>query len=124
MPPVLFYVGQSNPKSANPIPANRVYMLNQNKILTGVIVGLVLPALGAVLIFHIFKVLAMLGGASGEGFTPNFRERTSIVIALALNLIPMNMFRNRRWDKAMRGVVIVTTILAFAWVGHYSLKLF
>lgn len=99
-------------------------MLNQNKIWTGLLIGLVLPALGAVLIFNIFKLLAMLGGASGEGFTPNFRERTSIVIALALNIIPMNIFRRRRWDLAMRGVVIITTILAFAWVGHYSLKLF
>ena len=99
-------------------------MLNQNKIWTGLLIGLVLPALGAVLIFNIFKILAMLGGASGEGFTPNFRERTSIVIALALNIIPMNLFRRRRWDLAMRGVVIITTMLAFAWVGHYSLKLF
>jgi hypothetical protein len=99
-------------------------MLNRNKILTGLLVGLVLPALGAVLIFYIFKILAMLGGASGEGFTPNFRERTSMVIALSLNLIPMNIFRRRRWDLAMRGVVIATTLLAFAWVGHYTLKLF
>lgn len=99
-------------------------MLNQNKILTGLIVGIVLPALGAVLIFNIFKILAAWGGASGEGFTPNFRERTSVVIAMALNLFPMNVFRRRRWDQAMRGVVIATTLLAFAWVGHYSLKLF
>ena len=99
-------------------------MLNRNKIWVGLLIGLILPALGAVLIFNIFKLLALMGGASGEGFTPNFRERTSIVIALALNLIPMNLFRRRRWDLAMRGVVIVTTILAFAWVGHYSLKLF
>ena len=99
-------------------------MLNQNKIWTGLLIGLILPALGAVLIFNIFKILAMIGGASGEGFSPNFRERTSLVIALALNLLPMNMFRRRRWELAMRGVVIATTILAFAWVGHYSLKLF
>lgn len=99
-------------------------MLNRNKIWVGLLIGLILPALGAVLIFNIFKLLALMGGASGEGFTPNFRERTSIVIALALNLIPMNLFRRRRWDLAMRGVVIVTTMLAFAWVGHYSLKLF
>ena len=99
-------------------------MLNQNKIWVGLLFGLILPAIGAVLIFNIFKILAFLGGASGEGFTPNFRERTSMVIALALNLIPMNIFRKRRWDFAMRGVVIATTILAFAWVGHYSLKLF
>lgn len=99
-------------------------MLNQNKILTGLIVGLILPVIGTVLIFNIFKILALIGGASGEGFSPDFRERTSAVIALALNLIPMNLFRRRRWELAMRGMVIATTILAFIWVGHYSLKLF
>jgi hypothetical protein len=99
-------------------------MLNRNQIWVGIVFGLVLPAIGAVLIFNIFKILALLGGASGEGFTPDFRERTSIVIAMALNLIPMNIFRKRRWELAMRGIVIITTVLAFAWVGHYSLKLF
>ncbi|MBX2890271.1 MAG: hypothetical protein KF734_05040 [Saprospiraceae bacterium] len=99
-------------------------MLNQNKIWTGLLVGLVLPILGAILIFNIFKLLAALGGASGEGFTPNFRERTSLVIAFALNLFPMNLFRKRRWDLAMRGVVIATTLLAFAWVAYYYLNLF
>lgn len=99
-------------------------MLNQNKIWTGLVFGLVLPAIGAVLIFNIFKILAMLGGASGDGFMPNFRERTSMVIALALNLIPMNIFRRRRWDLAMRGVVIATTLLAFVWVARYTFGLF
>lgn len=99
-------------------------MVNRDKIWVGFVFGLVLPAIGAVLIFNIFKILAILGGASGEGFTPNFRERTSIVIALALNLIPMSMFRKLRWEKAMRGMVIVTTLLAFVWVAHYSLNLF
>ncbi|MBK7938202.1 MAG: hypothetical protein IPJ82_14450 [Lewinellaceae bacterium] len=99
-------------------------MLNKNKIWAGLLFGLLLPAVGSVLIFNIFKMLAYLGGASGEGFTPNFRERTSLVIAIALNLIPMNIFRRRRWDLAMRGVMIATVLLAFAWVFHYSLKVF
>lgn len=99
-------------------------MFNRNKIWLGIAVGFLLPAIGAVLIFNIFKILAMIGGASGEGFTPNFRERTSLVIAMALNLIPMNIFRKQRWDLAMRGIVIATTLLAFVWVAHYSLKLF
>lgn len=99
-------------------------MLNQNKIWAGLVFGLLLPTIGAVLIFNIFKFLAFLGGASGEGFTPNFRERTSIVIAIALNMIPMNIFRRRRWDLAMRGVMIATILLAFAWIFHYTLKVF
>lgn len=99
-------------------------MLNQNKLWAGLLFGILLPAIGAVLIFNVFKLLALIGGASGEGFTPNFRERTSAVIAIALNLIPMNIFRRRRWDLAMRGVMIATVLLAFAWVMHYTLRVF
>ncbi|MCB0529038.1 MAG: hypothetical protein KDC65_11215 [Saprospiraceae bacterium] len=99
-------------------------MLNRNKIWAGLIVGMLMPALGSVIIFNIFKILAFIGGASGEGFTPNFRERTSIVIAIALNLIPMNIYRRKRWDLAMRGVMIATVLLAMVWVLYYMLKIF
>ncbi len=99
-------------------------MFNQNKIWAGLLFGLLLPAVGSVLIFQIFKFLAVLGGASGEGFTPNFRERTSVVIAIALNMIPMNIYRKRRWELSMRGVMIATVLLAFAWILHYSLLVF
>lgn len=99
-------------------------MFNQNKIWAGLLFGLLLPAVGSVLIFQIFKFLAVLGGASGEGFTPNFRERTSVVIAIALNMIPMNIYRKRRWELSMRGVMIATVLLAFAWILHYSLHVF
>lgn len=99
-------------------------MFRQNKIWVGLLFGLILPAIGAVLIFNLFKLLAYFGGASGEGFTPNFRERTSIVIAIALNLIPMNIFRRQRWDLSMRGVMIATVLLAFVWIMHYTLKVF
>ncbi len=99
-------------------------MFNQNKIWAGLLFGLLLPAVGSVLIFQIFKFLAVLGGASGEGFTPNFRERTSVVIAIALNMIPMNIYRKRRWELSMRGVMIATVLLAFVWILHYSLHVF
>lgn len=99
-------------------------MFNQNKIWAGLLFGLLLPAVGSVLIFQIFKFLAVLGGASGEGFTPNFRERTSVVIAIALNMIPMNIYRKRRWELSMRGVMIATLLLAFVWILHYSLHVF
>ncbi len=99
-------------------------MFNRNEIWAGLLFGILFPALGFIALYEIFSFLEMKGAASGAGFSPNFRERTVAVIAIALNIIPMNIFRRRRWDLSMRGIVIATTVLAFVWVFRYSLSLF
>ena len=99
-------------------------MLNRNKIWTGLVVGILLPALSFILLYQIFSLLELEGAASGEGFSPNFRERTLAIVAIALNLIPLNIFRRRRWDLGMRGVVIATAVLIFAWLIQFGINLF
>ena len=99
-------------------------MLNRNEIWVGMLFGLLLPVLGYLLLLQLFSLLEIQGAASGSGFSPNFRERTLAIVAIALNLIPMNIFRRRRWDLSMRGVVISTAILAFLWLFRYGLHLF
>ena len=86
--------------------------------------GILLPVLSLVMLHQIFNLLEKLGGVSDTGFSPNFRERTLAILAIAINLVLLNLFRKRRWELAMRGVVIATTILAAAWVGIYGVKLF
>jgi len=95
-------------------------MLNRNEIWAGILVSLLLPALGFLLLYNLFGLLEVSGAASGEGFSANFRERTLSIVAIALNLIPLNIYRRRRWDLAMRGVVIATAILAFAWLFWFG----
>lgn len=99
-------------------------MLNRNEIWVGLIFGSVLPVLGFVLLHQLFSLLEIKGAVSGAGFSPNFRERTLAILAIALNLIPLNLFRRRRWDLSMRGVVIATAVLAFVWVFRYGVNLF
>lgn len=99
-------------------------MLNRNTVLAGILFGVVLPIIGFSLLFNLFTLLEGAGVASTEGFAPNFRERTLAIIALALNLIPLQIYRRRRWEDAMRGVVIATGVLAFIWLFFYGLKLF
>jgi hypothetical protein len=36
----------------------------------------------------------------------------------------MNMYRRRRWELAMRGVVVATTVLALVWLYTFGTKLF
>lgn len=99
-------------------------MLNRNELWVGIVFGLLLPALGFVILFQLFSLLEIKGAASGTGFSANFRERTLAILAIALNLIPLNVFRQRRWDLSMRGVVIATAALAFIWLFRYGLNLF
>ena len=86
--------------------------------------GVLLPVLSLLMLHQVFNILEKLGAVSEKGFSPNFRARTLAIVAIALNLVLLNLFSSRRWDLAMRGVVIATTILAAAWVGVYGVKLF
>lgn len=98
-------------------------MQQRNNIWFGLIAGILLPVLSFVLLYQIFSIMEKLEWVSDKGFSPNFRERTLAVVAIAVNLPLLNLFRRRRWDLAMRGVVIATTALAFGWVIFYGLKL-
>jgi hypothetical protein len=98
-------------------------MQQRNNIWFGLVAGILLPVLTYVLLYQIFNIMEKLGWVSDNGFSPNFRERTLAVVAIAVNLPLLNLFRRRRWDLAMRGVVIATTALAFAWVIFYGVKL-
>lgn len=99
-------------------------MLNRNEIWVGVVFGLLLPVFGYLILHQLFAFLEIKGAASSAGFSSNFRERTLAIVAIALNLIPMNIFRRRRWDLSMRGVVIATAILAFVWLFQFGRNLF
>jgi hypothetical protein len=99
-------------------------MLQRNELWVGLVLGLLMPIVGMMLFNALFNLLELKGAASGIGFSEGFRERTSAIIAIALNLILLNLYRNRRWENAMRGIVIATSLLAMFWLYKYGLKLF
>jgi hypothetical protein len=99
-------------------------MLHKNALWVGLLLGLLLPILTYTILLQIFSLLEIKGAASGAGFSENFRERTLGIVALATNLFLLSTYRRRRWELTMRGVVIATTLLAFAWLYVYGLKLF
>ncbi len=91
-------------------------MFNRNEIWAGLVFALLLPTVAFLLLYNLFGLLEQAGAASGEGFSASFRERTLSLVALTLNLIPLHIYRRRRWDLAMRGVVIATGLIAIGWV--------
>ena len=98
-------------------------MFQKNNLVTGILIGILLPATAFLMLYNGYKLLEGFGFASKTGLSPDFRERTTAILAIALNLIPLNTYRKRRFENAMRGVVIATSILAFAWVFVYGMRL-
>ncbi len=97
----------------------------KNKLWVGIVFGLVLPFVGYAVFLSVFDALEaaeVIGGASDV--SPQFRQRTSGILAIALNLIPMNIFQKRRFDTATRGLVIPTIGYAIFWVIYFSNYLF
>lgn len=99
-------------------------MFYRNEIWIGLLFGLLLPLCTFIFLFEAFSLLESKGAASGTGLSVNFRERTLAIVAIALNILPLNLYKKRRWDLSMRGVVIATALLAFVWVIRYGIKLF
>jgi len=99
-------------------------MFQRDEIWVGLVYGILLPAAGFLVLYNIFSLLEIKGAASGAGFSENFRERTLAIVAISLNLFILSRFRKMRWDRAMRGVVISTALLAVVWLLMYGIKLF
>ena len=98
-------------------------MLRKDKLINGLIFGMLLPILGFIFFYQVFKILDLLGAADGTGLASNFRERTIAIVAIALNIIPMRIFAARRVNNSIRGVVIATFLLAAAWFWQYGMKM-
>lgn len=93
----------------------------QNKRWVGALVGLLVP-------FVSFAVLLMFNGwldNSGVKLPGNqslaFDEKTIFVLAVCINLIPFGMYRKRRLDEAMAGVILPTLLYVSVYFVWYLL---
>ncbi len=103
-------------------------MLNKDTLLSGIISGFLFPAFGFGLVYAISYfgkgTHLNLGGSTFQ--FAGFDNASILLFALCFNLIPFQIFRSRRFDDAMRGVVFPTFIGMIAWLfvsGWFS-KLF
>jgi len=100
-------------------PSNHPY----NKVYIGILVGLILPFVGYAILLMIYDFLDDQDIISSLGMSPNFRERTIGLIALILNVIPMQIFNKRNWQEAMRGIVFPTLAYVILWMYLYGYDL-
>ncbi|MBN8684803.1 MAG: hypothetical protein J0L99_19290 [Chitinophagales bacterium] len=98
-------------------------MFQRNQVWVGLLAGTLLPLMGFVLFYEIFVLLEKWGAANKVGFSENFRLRTAAILGLALNAFLLNLYHKRRHEATVRGLVIVTSVLALAWLFVFGIKL-
>ncbi len=95
-------------------------MFDRNAIWLGLVLGLLVPFVGYAIFMTIFEQLEAVGLMSKIGMTPYFRERTSGILAIALNLLVLNFYQKRRSFNTVRGIVVMTGGYVIAWLVYFG----
>lgn len=100
-------------------------MLERNSIVTGLVLGCIVPILGFLLVEFIFNTLTNFGLMEVvTESTSQRRFRTLALLGICSNLIPFNIAKNRKWDQTMRGIIFPTLVYVAAWVYRFYSELF
>lgn len=94
-----------------------------DKVWIGLIAGLLIPFVGYAILLMILEQLAASEALADRSLNFDFRTRTLGLLALALNLIPLRFFRNRRANQAIRGLVLATMAYGLVWVYFFGQQL-
>lgn len=87
-----------------------------DKLIVGIAAGFISP------VAWYFLMLAIYGTLEAEGVIPDishlgdFRQRTSALVAICLNIVVLQIFRVRYMYRAMQGVAIPTVVLVGVWL--------
>jgi hypothetical protein len=100
-------------------------MLNKkyDNLLVGLLASIVTVAVGYAIILLIFETIndLLMGDKATvqEYFKEEFRKRTSLILALALNIITLNLFKKDFYYQAVKGIILGTFLGIFFWLILY-----
>ncbi|NNC94137.1 MAG: hypothetical protein HKN92_01155 [Chitinophagales bacterium] len=88
---------------------NGISMLRNDTFLTGLIVGLVIPAMVFVILHELGVILE-----GKEIMVRNFSFKFKAVISIFSNILPFIIYSKTKKGHAMQGILTITFIYAFA----------
>ena len=87
--------------------------------------GIFLPCAGFFIVQWLFQFAESQGWIDVASSSIDSRRfRTTCLIAICLNLLPLQIFQRRRETQSVRGLVTATIILAAIWVIYFNQSLF
>ena len=93
-------------------------MWNRNQVWWGLLIGLIVPFIAYALLLMMYEQLDALDITNG-GMGDMHRERTVGLLAIAANIIPINIFKRKYQVNNMRGIVLATLVYVVVWVVLY-----
>lgn len=95
-------------------------MKEMDHILKGLIIGICVPVVGYALLLMLSEFLVSNGwmDAVTESIVAR-RMRTTTLIALCFNIIPIQVFQRWRQTKNIQGIVLITLIYAGIWIYYF-----
>jgi hypothetical protein len=91
---------------------------NNDHLWQGILVGLIVPVVGY---FLVLQSNDWISSALSRTFT--FKESTTFLIALCTNVVPMGYFRRRIRFNALRGLMVITMLLAVVWFLKFGVEI-
>lgn len=82
-------------------------------------IGLAVSVFVTVVAYALFLQLGDYFSA-GTGRSIVFRPRTLALLAICINVLPMNVFRRTYRTRSMKGLMVGVMILAVAWFVYYG----
>lgn len=92
-------------------------MFQRNSIGWGLLLGTAFPLAGLTFLWVINQIWISV---DPMGLNLPIRERTLLLLVICLNLIPFRRFNHYRKLASLRGVVLMTVLMAIAWVVRYG----
>ena len=94
--------------------SNRLEKYDQ--LWVGILTALILPLFWYFILISLFDGLEAMGWIEPGGIDNDFRQRTSALVGVCLNILPLQIFKTQYMDRAMRGVIFPTVLYVALWL--------
>lgn len=91
-----------------------------DKVWVGILAGFALPFFWYFTLISLFDNMETMGWLEPGRVAMDFRQRTSALVGLCLNMLPLQVFNAQNMGNAMRGMVFPTVILVGVWLYFFG----
>ena len=98
-------------------------MLDKDSLPLGIILGLIVPFIGFAVWKMFFESFTDMGMMDSTGMSENWRDRTTALLAICMNIIPFTVYNKKRFYNTMRGLVFPTMLFCMIWFYYYGKQL-
>jgi len=91
-----------------------------DKVWVGFLAALILPIFWYFVMMSFFDSMETMGWVEPGAVSIDFRQRTSALVGICLNILPLQVFNTQKMDYGMRGVIFPTVLFVGLWLYRFG----